>query len=54
MNDAETYNIFFSRIFWLCQNMENYVNSYEMLCNKISENPRKVFFTIARSGDEQN
>ena len=25
-----------------------------MLCNKISENPRKVFFTIARSGDEQN
>ena len=33
--------------------MENDVNSSEMLCNKISERPRKVF-TIARSGDEQN
>ena len=27
------------RIFWLDQNMKNYVNSQEMLCNKISENP---------------
>ena len=26
-NAAETYNIFFSRIFWLGQNMENDVNS---------------------------
>ena len=25
-----------------------------MLCNKIYENPRKKFFTIAGSGDEQN
>ena len=52
-NAAETYNIFL-RIFWLCQNMENDVNSKEMLYNKISENPRKGFFTIAGSGDEQD
>ena len=29
-----------SRIFWLDQNMKNDVNSQEMLCNKISKNPR--------------
>ena len=34
--------------------MENDVNSYEMLCDKISKNPQKVFFTIAGSGDKQN
>ena len=34
--------------------MENDVNSQEMLCNKISEHPRKVFFTIAGSADKQN
>ena len=54
MNNAA--EIFFkkSRIVWLGQNMKNDVNSQEMLCNKISTNPRKGFFTIARSGDEQN
>ena len=31
---------FFSRIFWLGQTIENDVNSKDMLCNKISENPR--------------
>ena len=34
--------------------LKNDVNSQEMLYNKISENPQKGFFTIARSGDEQN
>ena len=29
-----------SCIFWLDQNVKNDVNSQEMLCNKISENPR--------------
>ena len=40
MNAAEII-IFFSQIFWLGQNTENHVNSYEILCNKISENQRK-------------
>ena len=31
------------RIFWLDQNMKNDVNSQEMFCNKISENPRFFF-----------
>jgi len=35
--------IIYWRIFWLGQNMENYVNSKEMLCHKIAENPRKGF-----------
>ena len=34
--------------------MENYVNSQEMLCNKIYAHPRIGFFTIAGSGDKQN
>ena len=39
-NAAENYKNKNSRIFWLDQNMKNNVNSQEMLCNKISENPR--------------
>ena len=39
-----------SRIFWLDQNMKNDVNSQEMLCNKISENPRKGFLQLLARG----
>ena len=39
-----------SRIFWLGQNMKNDVNSQEMLCNKISENPRKGFLQLLARG----
>ena len=45
--------IFIFADFWLGQNMENDVYSYDMSSNKISQNPRKVIFTIAGSGDEQ-
>ena len=34
--------------FWLDQNMKNDVNSQEMLCNKISENPRFFFYNFQR------
>ena len=37
---AENHKI----IFWLDQKMKNDVNSQEMLCNKIYENPRHFFF----------
>ena len=37
-------------IFWLGQNMKNDVNSQEMLCNKISENPRKGFLRLLARG----
>ena len=30
--------------------MKNYVNSEEMLCNKISENPRKYFLQLLARG----
>ena len=30
--------------------MKNVVNSYEMLCNKISENPRKGFVQLLARG----
>ena len=36
--------------FWLGQNMKNDVNSQEMLCNKISENPRKGFLQMLARG----
>ena len=39
-----------SRIFWLGQNMKNDVNSQEMLCNKISENPRTSFLQLLARG----
>ena len=51
-NAAETY--IFSIIFLGGENMENDVNSSEILCIKISENPLKGLFTSAGSGDEQN
>ena len=37
-----------SRIFWLEQNMKNDVNTQEMLCNKISKNPRFFFCNFLR------
>ena len=37
-----------SRIFWLDQNMKNDVNSQEMLCNKISENPQFFKYNFQR------
>ena len=39
-----------SRIFWLSKNMENDVNSKELLCNKISENQRKGFLQLLDRG----
>ena len=36
------------RIFWLDQNMKNDVNSQEMFCNKISENPRFFLYNFQR------
>ena len=39
-NAAENYKKKKSRIFLLDQNMKKDVNSQEMLCNKISENPQ--------------
>ena len=44
-NAAENYKKR-SRIFWLDQKIKNDVNSQEMLCNKVSENPRNFFFII--------
>ena len=37
-----------SWIFWFDQNMENDVNSQELLCNKISGNPRFFFYNFLR------
>ena len=47
-NAAENY-IKKSQIFWLVQNMENDVNSWEMLCNK-TKNPRKGFLQLLARG----
>ena len=38
------------RIFRFGQNMKNYVNSQEKLCNKIYENPRKGFLQLLTRG----
>ena len=46
--------IFFFVVFWLGQNMENDVNSSEMLCNKISENPRKGILQSLDRGMNKN
>ena len=43
-NAAETYNIFFSRIFGWVKIWKYDLNSWEILCIKISENPRKKVF----------
>ena len=47
-NAAETY-IFFAD-FWLGKNMENDVNSDEILCFKISEIREKVFYNRGFGG----
>ena len=50
MNNAAENSKKKSLIFWLGQNMKNDVNSQEMLCNKISENPRKGFLQLLARG----
>ena len=53
-NAAETYNVFFSRIFLWVQNMEKWCKFIKKCCLIKFQKIRARVFTIAGLGDEQN